>query len=96
MMIERIHPRHPHPNPKHVMLVYRGYLLGEKRKITGNRGIILRRDYLETYLWAKKEYLEQLRRCPAESSAALPTEYADSPHIRADHSLTSPASSERS
>lgn len=41
------------------MRVYRGYILGTKRKQGSARGVILYRDYIETYLWAKKAHLKK-------------------------------------
>jgi hypothetical protein len=50
---------HPHPDPKHVMRAYRGYILGCKRKWGYARGLIHYRGFVETYLWAKRQPVQQ-------------------------------------
>ena len=56
---------HPHPDPLHVMRVYRSYLVGQKRVWMASgmgrrclRGLIHYRDYLGAYLEAKRRVLE--------------------------------------
>ena len=61
---------HPHPDKAHLVRAYRGYILGEKRRMAGRansikafrrgaRGLIHYLDYVQAYLEAKRE----LRRC---------------------------------
>lgn len=45
---------HPHPNPAHVMRVYRGHILGSKRRWGSARGLLHYRRYLQTYLHCKE------------------------------------------
>lgn len=41
---------HPHPDAAHVMRVYRGYILGCKRKFGRARGVFAYREIVEEYL----------------------------------------------
>jgi hypothetical protein len=50
---------HPHPDPAHVMRVYRRHILGCKRKWSTARGLTHYRKLVETYLWAKRMTLAQ-------------------------------------
>lgn len=45
---------HPHPQPRHVMSVYRGHILGSKRKWGTARGLIHYRAYIAEYLAGKR------------------------------------------
>lgn len=44
---------HPHPDPAHVMRVYRSAILGLKRKVGTARGLIYYHAYVNEYLAAK-------------------------------------------
>lgn len=46
---------HPHPSPRHVMTIYRRFLLGWKRKHGTARGLIHYKPLLQEYLAAKRE-----------------------------------------
>jgi hypothetical protein len=48
---------HPHPDPRHVMRVYRRHLLGCKRKWSTARGLIHYKGLVRTYLAAKRAAL---------------------------------------
>ena len=53
---------HPHPDKRHVMTVYRGHLLGSKRKYGTARGLIHYNGYLQAYLTAKRQVLANVNR----------------------------------
>ena len=54
---------HPHPDRRHVMVAYRNFIIGEKRRmrgLTGNfrrgaRSLIHYMDYVREYLEAKRD-----------------------------------------
>lgn len=48
---------HPHPDPSHVMRIYRRHLLGWKRRHGTARGLIHYRAILAEYLAAKRTVL---------------------------------------
>lgn len=50
---------HPHPNSRHVMTVYRGHILGSKRKWRTARGLIHYRAIVGEYLAAKRRVFEE-------------------------------------
>lgn len=60
---------HPHPNPGHVMRIYRKYLIGQKRvwmaqsgRSEANRclrGLIRYHQFVQTYLQCKRLYLSE-------------------------------------
>jgi hypothetical protein len=50
---------HPHPDPAHILRVYRGHILGSKRKWRTARGLIHYRELIEIYLAAKREARRQ-------------------------------------
>ena len=47
-------PMHPHPNPRHVLVTYRQHILSCKRKWSSARSLIHYREFVATYLWAKR------------------------------------------
>lgn len=63
---------HPHPDRQHVMITYRRYILGEKRKAGGRdprafrrgaRSLLHYRDYVDEYLEAKRDVLRLRSSC---------------------------------
>lgn len=48
---------HPHPDKLHIMTTYRRFVLEHKRKWGTFRGYMKRREYLQTYLHAKRQVL---------------------------------------
>lgn len=54
---------HPHPQPSHVMRVYRAHILGCKRKWGSARGLIHYRRIVDEYLAAKRVAAPQPAEC---------------------------------
>jgi hypothetical protein len=46
--------QHPHPDPAHVMRVYRRHILGMKRKKGSARALVHYRELVAEYLAAKR------------------------------------------
>lgn len=46
---------HPHDDPQHIVSIYRGYILGFKRKYGTARSQVHYRDLMATYVLAKRE-----------------------------------------
>lgn len=54
---------HPHPDKAHLMRVYRGHILGAKRKFGTARSLVHYLDYVRGYLEAKRVYFSGIPRC---------------------------------
>jgi hypothetical protein len=48
---------HPHPSPHHVMVTYRKFLLGTKKRNGSARSLVHYRGLLQEYLAAKRDVL---------------------------------------
>lgn len=58
--VYRLQPgEHPHPDKRHVMRQYRGYILGSKRKHGTARGQAHYMDLIRVYLAAKSAIKER-------------------------------------
>jgi hypothetical protein len=49
---------HPHPDKRHVMTIYRHYILELKRKNGSARSLVHYRQFIAIYLQAKREVLQ--------------------------------------
>jgi hypothetical protein len=48
---------HPHPDKRHVMVAYRQFILGTKRKFGTARSFVHYKDIIQSYLTAKRQVL---------------------------------------
>jgi len=49
---------HPHPDRRHIMVVYRRYILSRKQRFGTARGLMHYRAIVDEYLEAKRDVLE--------------------------------------
>jgi len=49
--------RHPHPDRRHVMVAYRQFILGQKKKYGTARSFVHYRELVAEYLQAKRDIL---------------------------------------
>lgn len=52
---------HPHPSRRHVMIAYRRYILGCKKKYGTARSQCHYRNYVAEYLNAKRDVIKEAR-----------------------------------
>jgi hypothetical protein len=55
---------HPHPDQRHVMVIYRKHILAAKRKFGTARCLVHYRGFIDDYLAAKRVVVTQLASSP--------------------------------
>jgi hypothetical protein len=60
---------HPHPDRRHVMVAYRRYILGCKKKFGTARSQVHYRDLVDEYLAAKRDVIAERNSNPAADAA---------------------------